>query len=118
MKTLYIVPILAVVFAMAGCTSGSTGKTVYVTEEMETESEALPAEVTAPLEVTIVTPDEPPAPLKPAHIDAASFLDALIESGCVIDKAAYKEVARGGGIVVTCRATETQALEIDGLSDL
>ncbi|RKZ84412.1 MAG: hypothetical protein DRQ39_08375 [Gammaproteobacteria bacterium] len=112
MKTLYIIPILAIVLAVAGCTSGSTGKTITV---IEPPPEALPTDI----DVTIVEPAAAAAPvqLKPARIDAVSFLDALIESGCVIDKAAYKEVARGGGIVVTCRASDN-SLKMQGLEDL
>lgn len=111
MKTLYIIPILAIVLAVAGCTTGSTGKTVTVIEP--TPESALPTDI----DVTIVEPAAAPVSLKPARIDAVSFLDALIESGCIIDKAAYKEVARGGGIVVTCRASD-DALKMKGLEEL
>lgn len=110
MKTLYVIPILAIVLAVAGCSTGSRGKTVTVIEPPP--EAAMPAEI----DVTIVEP-ETPAPVKPARIDAASFLDALIESGCVIDKAVYKEVARGGGIVVTCREI-ADPLATEGLEDL
>lgn len=116
MKTLYIIPILAMMFAV-GCTSGSTGKTINVVEQVE------PAEIEVDtpteIDVTIVKPETPdaPAPLKPARIDAASFLNALIESGCIIDKAVYKEVSRGGGIVVTCKE-DGNPLNTEGLEDL
>ena len=52
-----------------------------------------------------------------ARIDAAGFLNALIESGCVIDKAEYKEVARGGGISVEC-ADDSDILDSEGIGDL
>lgn len=115
MKTLFFIALFT---ALVGC-STTTPAPVIV--------EVAPTELPNEIDVTIVEPATPvvvaapaptPAPLKPARIDAVSFLDALINSGCVIDKAAYKEVARGGGIVVTCRATETPALNIDDLGEL
>lgn len=116
MKTLYFIPILAIVLAVAGCSTGtgSKGKTVYINEPAP--EAAMPAEI----DVTIVEPETLeviPVPVKPARIDAASFLGALIESGCVIDKAVYKEVSRGGGIVVTCRESNN-LLNMEGLEDL
>ena len=51
-----------------------------------------------------------------AHIDASAFLNALVESGCQIDNAEYKEVKRGGGIRVVCSKT-VDALKVE-LDDL
>lgn len=117
MKTLYIVPILAIMLAVAGCTSGSRGKTVYVTEETPLiEAEAPPAEVVEPVEVIVVAPEDEPT-TNGTRIDAVSFLDALVKSGCEIDKAEYKEVIRGGGIIVSCKGS-TDPLEMDGLDGL
>ena len=46
------------------------------------------------------------------HIDASAFLNALVESGCQIDKAEYKEVTRGGAIKIVCSKT-VDALNVD-----
>lgn len=51
-----------------------------------------------------------------AHIDASAFLNALVDSGCQIDKAEYKEVKRGGAIKVVCSKT-LDALNVE-LEDL
>jgi 3-oxoacyl-ACP reductase-like protein len=51
-----------------------------------------------------------------AHIDASAFLNALVESGCQIDKAEYKEVKRGGAIKVIC-SKSIDALNVE-LEDL
>ena len=51
-----------------------------------------------------------------AHIDASAFLNALVESGCQIDKAEYKEVKRGGAIKVVC-SKSIDALNVE-LEDL
>lgn len=78
-----------------------------------------PAVVTpAPvLETVTVTPAVAASVSTPtARIDAASFLNALVESGCEIDNAEYKEVKRGGGIKVTC--TKTADLLNAGVEDL
>lgn len=65
-----------------------------------------------------------PAPEKPrqaaqpfdSYIDASAFLNALVESGCQIDRAEYKEVKRGGAIKVVCSKSE-DALNLE-LNDL
>ena len=65
-----------------------------------------------------------PVPTKPqetiqvsgAHIDASAFLNALVDSGCQIDHAEYKEVKRGGAIKVVCSKT-VDALTVE-LEDL
>lgn len=51
-----------------------------------------------------------------AHINASAFLNALVESGCQIDKAEYKEVKRGGAIKVIC-SKSIDALKVE-LEDL
>ncbi len=71
-----------------------------------------------------VTTTATPASAKPqdniqtfgAHIDASAFLNTLVESGCQIDKAEYKEVKRGGAITVVCSKT-VDALNVE-LDDL
>jgi len=51
-----------------------------------------------------------------AHINASAFLNALVDSGCQIDHAEYKEVKRGGAIKVVCSKT-VDALNVE-LDDL
>jgi len=51
-----------------------------------------------------------------AHIDASAFLNALVESGCQVENAEYKEVKRGGAIKVVCSKT-VDALNVE-LEDL
>ena len=51
-----------------------------------------------------------------AHINASAFLNALVDSGCQIDNAEYKEVKRGGAIKVVCSKT-VDALNVE-LEDL
>lgn len=86
---------------------------------------ATPATGTTPATtpVTTTTPVTP-ASAKPqentqsfgAHIDASAFLNALVESGCQIDKAEYKEVKRGGAIKVVCSKTlDALNVELDDL---
>ena len=85
---------------------------------------APPAPSAPPAATTAATPAA--APAKPSrqenvqaygpHIDAAAFLNALVESGCQIDKAEYKEVKRGGAIKIVCSKT-VDALNVE-LDDL
>jgi len=50
------------------------------------------------------------------HIDASAFLNALVESGCQIDKAEYKEVKRGGAIKIVCsKSLDPLNVELDDL---
>ena len=96
----------------------------------DTKAEAMPAQ-SAPAYAENVTPAVTPAPVletmmvtapttvsvTSARIDAAAFLNALVDSGCEIDEAEYKEVKRGGGIKVTCTKA-TDVLNTEGLGDL
>ena len=51
-----------------------------------------------------------------AHINASAFLNALVDSGCQIDNAEYKEVKRGGAIKVVCsKAVDALNVELDDL---
>jgi len=105
-KTLFVISIFAVIMT-AGCSTGSTGKTVQVIGEPEPVAEAPAPEVT--------TTDGT------ARIDAVGFIDALIASGCTVVKAEYKEVNRGGGISVTCAdipMINTDVLNAKGLEGL
>jgi hypothetical protein len=111
MKALFVIPVLAMLLAVAGCQTGSKGKTVYATPEATSENELVVAPVVAPVEAQVVK-----IPTT-ARIDATSFLNALVLSGCEIDKAEYKEVTRGGGIIVTC-TQRTGVLDSEGLGGL
>jgi hypothetical protein len=110
MKALFVIPVLAMLL-VAGCQTGSKGKTVYVAPEATPEAALVVAPVVAPVETQVVT-----IPTK-ARIDATSFLNALVLSGCEIDKAEYKEVTRGGGIIVTC-TKRMGVLDAEGLDGL
>ncbi len=112
MKALFVIPILAMLLAVAGCTTGSKGKTVHVAPEPVPVAEAVAPVVAAPAVETQVVK----VPTN-ARIDATSFLNALVLSGCEIDKAEYKEVTRGGGIIVTC-TQRTGVLDAEGLDGL
>jgi PBP1b-binding outer membrane lipoprotein LpoB len=122
MKT-FKLPIIAVAAAMlTGC--GFSG----ANDEPLT---AAPAATATPITTTTTAPvatedmaTHSPAPVKPddsiqtngAHIDASAFLNALVESGCQIDKAEYKEVKRGGAIKVVCSKTlDALNVELDDL---
>ncbi len=102
MKSLFVIPVLAILLLATGCTAlGTNGNTanggnateVVLTDvtglaETKVGTPLLPATTTAP----VVIPTN-------ARIDAAPFLNALVLSGCEINKAEYKEVTRGGGII-------------------
>jgi len=117
MKTLKTAIIAIVATVLTGCG-------VRATNDEPVTAASLPATtpttvpVTTPVTIappTTATPTDPaaPPPAKPqetiqtsgARIDASAFLNALVESGCQIDKAEYKEVKRGGAIKVVCSKT-------------
>lgn len=110
MKTLKL-PIAALAAAMlAGCAFGGT----------DDESPTAPP---GPAATTAATNATPAPPKTREHvqefggyIDASAFLNALVESGCQIDEAEYKEVKRGGAIKVIC-SKSVDALNVD-LDDL
>lgn len=120
MKTLKV-PIIALAAALlAGCVSRAAND-----EPVTPTPASVPAPVPAPAPATTtVTAPATPAPTPPresvetsgAYINASAFLNALVESGCQIDKAEYKEVKRGGAIKVTC-SKEVHALDVE-LDDL
>lgn len=124
MKT-FKLPIIALAAAMlASCSFGGTND-----EPLTAAPAAAPAPVaataTAPAKtVATATATAPPVSVKSddviqttsAHIDASAFLNALVESGCQIDKAEYKEVKRGGAIKVVCSKTiDALKVELDDL---
>lgn len=107
LKALIVLPILALV--LTGC--GALGDSKDESLATAPTATAIPAAVpeVATTQTTAITTD--------ARIDAASFLNALVASGCDIDEAEYKEVIRGGGIKVTCTKSK-DALDTEGLDAL
>lgn len=123
---IYELPIIALAIAtLAGCSFGSTSEeSVTAAPDAVTTPPAATA-TAAPVESTAVTTAETAAIAATpqenvqtfsAHIDASAFLNALVDSGCQIDKAEYKEVKRGGAIKVVC-SKSIDALNVE-LEDL
>ena len=109
--------IIALAAAMlTGCSFGDA-KDEPVTADPAPVTTSTTSPTTAAVTIT-------PVPTKPqetiqvsgAHIDASAFLNALVDSGCQIDNAEYKEVKRGGAIKVVCSKT-VDALNVE-LEDL
>ena len=110
--------IIALAAAMlTGCSFGGAKDEPVVTADPTPVTTSTTSPTTAAVTIT-------PVPTKPqetiqvsgAHIDASAFLNALVDSGCQIDNAEYKEVKRGGAIKVVCSKT-VDALNVD-LEDL
>lgn len=111
LKGLSVISVLALLLTGCGGIGDSKDEPLAATPTATTPvptPETTETTVAAP--ATIVVKAE-------ARIDAASFLDALVASGCDIDKAEYKEVIRGGGISVTCTKAK-DALDTEGLDAL
>jgi len=120
MRTLKLSIIALAAAVLTGCSFGGTN------DEPVT---AAPAAVTTPTPTptpttATATTTATPASTKPreviqtfdAYIDASAFLNALVDSGCQIDNAEYKEVKRGGAIKVVCSKTvDTLNVELDDL---
>ena len=106
MKVLFTV-LIAVVLA-----SCATTQEVPVVPEPVVSTDPVEVEITSPIVVTV---DEPVKDTT-ARIDAVEFLKILVDSGCTVDKAEYKEVDRGGGISITCAAKAPDAPSSDPLS--
>lgn len=108
MKALSIV---IVTMLMIGCST---------TQEPETVSGPVPVEITTPITVAVDNPETIEAT---GRIDASSFLKILVDSGCDVSKAEYKEVDRGAGISIACMpkapaAQRSDPLSTDGIADL
>ena len=118
MKRLELATIALAAAMLTGCS---------VSETNDETLSAAPAPVTTPPEAPAeaTTTAAPAATAQPvsakpqenvetfnARIDASAFLNSLVESGCQIDKAEYKEVKRGGAIKVVCSKT-VDALNVD-----
>ena len=122
MNTLKLSIIALAAATLSGCSFGGTN------DEPVT---AAPAPVTTPTPTatattatTTATTTAKPTSAKPreviqtfdAYIDASAFLNALVDSGCQIDNAEYKEVKRGGAIKVVCsRTVDALNVELDDL---
>ena len=109
--------IIALAAAMlTGCSFGDAKD-----EPVTADPAPVTTSTTSPATATVMIT---PVPTKPqetiqvsgAHIDASAFLNALVDSGCQIDNAEYKEVKRGGAIKVVCSRT-VDALNVE-LEDL
>lgn len=124
MKTLKLSIIALAATMLTGCSFGEineepvTAAPSAVTTTPATMTTATPPAATttraAPTPVTANTEDK--IQTSGAHIDASAFINALVESGCQIDKAEYKEVKRGGVIKVAC-SKSIDALNVE-LEDL
>ena len=119
MKTLKL-PIVALAAAtLSGCGVGATNDEPLTTVSPPTTSTATTT-VTTTLDANTASPTpaktEEAAQTFSAHIDASAFLNALVESGCQIDKAEYKEVKRGGAIKVVCsKSIDALSVELEDL---
>jgi PBP1b-binding outer membrane lipoprotein LpoB len=130
MKIFELSIIVLVIATLAGCSFGSTSEdTVTATPDPVTTPAAATATATPVESIAETTAESAAAASTPvpanrqesvqaftAHIDASAFLNALVDSGCQIDKAEYKEVKRGGAIKVVC-SKSIDALNVE-LEDL
>ena len=130
MKRLKLSIIALAATVLAGCSFGGTTDeplTAAPTPATTTTAATTPATTTTAATVAATptaTATATPASAEPqesvqtlgARIDASAFLNALVDSGCQIDNAEYKEVKRGGAIKVVCSKT-VDALNVD-LDDL
>ncbi len=109
--------IIALAAAMlTGCSFGDAkGEPVTADPAPVTTSTTSPTTTTATITPVPTKPQET-IQVSGAHIDASAFLNALVDSGCQIDNAEYKEVKRGGAIKVVCSKT-VDALNVE-LEDL
>ena len=124
MKMIYLSIAALAAATLAGCTAGGANDDP-VTAAPAPAAAAAPAVVpstepaAAPATVAVTPAQEPSREDVQAvgpHIDASAFLNALVESGCQIDKAEYKEVKRGGAIKVVCsRTVDPLNVELDDL---
>ena len=132
MKILTLTFIAFAAATLIGCSFGASNDEPLTAAPIQTPAtapvaatDAATSPVTTAAPVTTIAPAAAaPATPRPrettqtfgAHIDASAFLNALVESGCQIDKAEYKEVKRGGAIKVIC-SKSIDALNVE-LEDL
>lgn len=128
MKRLELATIALAAAMLTGCSVGeTTDETVTAAQTpvaASPEATAAATTTVAPSPAAAPTAAVTPETSKPkervetfnAHIDASAFLNSLVESGCQIDKAEYKEVKRGGAIKVVCsKAVDALNVELDDL---
>ena len=122
MKRLELATIALATAMLTGCSFGdTTDETVTEAQTPVAASPEAPAAATTPAApAAAVTPEttKPKENIETfnAHIDASAFLNSLVESGCQIDKAEYKEVKRGGAIKVVCsKSVDALNVELDDL---
>lgn len=113
MKALKLSIIALAAIVLGACATDGTS---------DEQTKATPAAAApAPAATTAEAAPKPAEPTKEVsaygpHIDASAFLNALVESGCQIDKAEYKEVKRGGAIKIVCsKAVDPLNVELDDL---
>ena len=110
--------IIALAAAMlTGCSFGDAKDEPVVTADPTpvTTSTTSPTTTTATI-TPIPTEPQETIQVSGAHIDASAFLNALVDSGCQIDNAEYKEVKRGGAIKVVCsKAVDALNVELEDL---
>lgn len=112
MKTLNLILIAVAAAMLSACGSGEiNGESVTAAAvPVKTPTAATEKAGAAPVRVRAKTEETVQAHVP--HIDASAFLNALVESGCQIDHAEYKEVKRGGAIKIVCSKT-VDALKVD-----
>jgi len=128
MKRLELATIALAAAMLSGCSVGETTDEAVTAAQtpVATSPEATAAATTtvaptpAAATAAAVTPETTTSKEEVArfnaHIDASAFLNSLVESGCQIDKAEYKEVKRGGAIKVVCsKAVDALNVELDDL---
>lgn len=124
---IFKLPMIAVAAAvLTGCGfAGTTDEPATATAASATAT-TVPSHAAPPATASAAAPaaTAKPAAAKPQekyqtsgpHIDASAFLNALVESGCQIDKAEYKEVKRGGAIKIVCsKKIDPLNVELDDL---
>ena len=113
------VPIIALAAILLGACGTDATRDEPATPASAATATPVPAEAApAPAPASTPTPDKPSMEIKAyaPHIDASAFLNALVESGCQIDRAEYKEVKRGGAIKIVCSKTvDPLNVELDDL---
>ncbi len=124
MKTLKLAIFALAAAMLTGCGFGGTNdEPVTAAPAAVTTPTTTPATTSATIPATTTAAAAPVSAKRQeyiqapgAHINASAFLNALVDSGCQIDNAEYKEVKRGGAIKVVCSKT-VDALNVE-LDDL
>ncbi len=132
MKTLKLAIFALAAAMLTGCGFGGTNDEPVTaapapvttpTTTTATTSATIPATTSATIPATTTAAAAPVSAKRQeyiqapgAHINASAFLNALVDSGCQIDNAEYKEVKRGGAIKVVCSKTvDAPNVDLDDL---